>query len=60
MRKSEKDYYEQRARAEIALALASGAKRAYASPDNKTVTIELPDGGREVVRIPLDAQTLKH
>ena len=48
----EQNYYAQRAKAEIALALASGASRAYASVDNRSVTVELPDGGREVRRLP--------
>lgn len=57
-RSHEQDYYRRRASAEIALARATGAAKAYAEVDNKTVVIERPDGTLEKVRIPKpDART---
>lgn len=45
------DYFTRRAEAEIAIAKAAGASKAYASVDHRTVFIERRDGTRETVRL---------
>lgn len=41
-----------RAEAEIALAKASGAKRAYADAGYRVVIVEQPDGSIDKIRLP--------
>jgi len=48
---SEADYFRRRAEAEIALAKAGGASRAYAEADYKTVIVEHPDGTIEKIKL---------
>lgn len=45
------DYYRHRAQAEIELAKAAGAAKAFASADNKTVFVERRDGTTEKVKL---------
>ncbi len=45
------EYFRDRAAREIALAKATGAAKAYASVDNRTVFVERRDGTREIVRL---------
>lgn len=45
------DFYRARAAAEIAIAKAAGASKAYASSDNRTVFIVNRDGAKQTVRI---------
>ncbi|HVZ99455.1 MAG TPA: hypothetical protein VG841_03985 [Caulobacterales bacterium] len=47
----DREYFERRAQAEIAIAKAAGASKAYASSDNRTVFVERRDGTKEVVRL---------
>lgn len=49
--KHDADYFRDRAAREVALAKATGAAKAYASVDNRTVFVERRDGTREVVRL---------
>lgn len=51
MADKESEYYRRRAEAEIAIAIATGAAKAYASIDNRVIFVERRDGTKETVRL---------